>query len=102
MKCDLVTSYIPIFCPLCNLAVGLDDSEYPPQHKLFSMLQYVCRHHADNFDWFLRADDDVFIKVDVLKRLLSKLHSSEAVSGLLLNRSHFVTIQSIRKPFPRS
>ncbi|ELU09052.1 hypothetical protein CAPTEDRAFT_36409, partial [Capitella teleta] len=58
---------------------GIDETEYPPQHKSFAMLSYICAHHVDKFDWFLRADDDVYVKVDSLQSLLMSMESNEPV-----------------------
>ena len=48
---------------------GVDDS-YPPQKKSFMMLKYMHDHFIDKFEWFMRADDDVFIKGDKLDEFL--------------------------------
>lgn len=40
---------------------GVDDS-YPPQKKSFMMLKYMYDHYLDTYEWFMRADDDVYIK----------------------------------------
>jgi chondroitin sulfate synthase len=48
--------------PLVSLR-GVDDS-YPPQKKSFLMLQYMWEHYGDRFEWFLRADDDVYVRPD--------------------------------------
>lgn len=48
--------------PLVRLR-GVDDS-YPPQKKSFLMLQYMWERYGDRFEWFLRADDDVYVRPD--------------------------------------
>uniref|UniRef100_A0A7M4EUE7 Hexosyltransferase n=1 Tax=Crocodylus porosus TaxID=8502 RepID=A0A7M4EUE7_CROPO len=40
---------------------GVDDS-YPPQKKSFMMLKYMHDRYLDKYEWFMRADDDVYIK----------------------------------------
>lgn len=42
---------------------GVDDS-YPPQKKSFMMIKYMYDHYLDKYEWFMRADDDVYIKGD--------------------------------------
>lgn len=62
--------------PLISLD-GVDDS-YPPQRKSLLMLKYMHDHYIDNFEWFVRADDDVFIKGDRVEKFLRSINSSEA------------------------
>lgn len=55
---------------------GVDDA-YPPQKKSFMMLKYMHDHFIDKYEWFVRADDDVFIKGDKLDEFLRSINSSE-------------------------
>ena len=54
---------------------GVDDS-YPPQRKSFMMLKYMHDNFIEKFQWFVRADDDVFIKVGKLEKFLRSINSS--------------------------
>lgn len=63
--------------PLVALA-GVTD-EYPPQRKSLLMLLHMFEHHGDTFEWFLRADDDVYVRGDRLARLLRSLDSRRAL-----------------------
>lgn len=47
----------------------MDDS-YPPQKKSFVMLQTMADYGLNDFDWFIRADDDLFVRTDKLEKLL--------------------------------
>lgn len=38
----------------------------------------MYEHFIDKFEWFLRADDDVFIKPDKLEKFLRRVDSSKA------------------------
>lgn len=61
--------------PVIGLS-GVDDS-YPPQKKSFMMLKYIHDHYIDDYEWFMRADDDVFIKGDQLEKFLRSVNSSK-------------------------
>ncbi|XP_078687035.1 chondroitin sulfate synthase 1-like [Branchiostoma floridae x Branchiostoma belcheri] len=50
---------------------------YPPMKKSFLMLKYMYDHYVDRFDWFIRADDDVYIKGDRLGRFLRSVDARE-------------------------
>ncbi|XP_043065786.1 chondroitin sulfate synthase 1 [Drosophila bipectinata] len=53
------------------------DDRYPPQKKSFMMLYYMYEHYIDRFEWFIRADDDVYIEPDKLERFLRSIDSSK-------------------------
>ncbi|CAF0859716.1 unnamed protein product [Brachionus calyciflorus] len=50
---------------------------YPPQRKSFTLLKYLYDNYLDSYEWFLRADDDVYIKIDRLLDFLRSLDSSK-------------------------
>ncbi|XP_014671866.1 PREDICTED: chondroitin sulfate synthase 1-like [Priapulus caudatus] len=49
---------------------------YPPQKKSFMMLKFMYDNYIDKFEWFMRADDDVYIKADVMEKFLRSVNSS--------------------------
>ncbi|XP_065206859.1 chondroitin sulfate synthase 1-like [Planococcus citri] len=55
---------------------GVDDS-YPPQKKSFLMLQYMWEHFGDKYEWFFRADDDLYIRPDKIENFLRSIDSSK-------------------------
>ncbi|CAF0940746.1 unnamed protein product [Brachionus calyciflorus] len=61
--------------PLVSLP-GVDDA-YPPQKKSFMMLKFMHDNYLDKFEWFMRVDDDVYIKPDNLELFLRSLNSSK-------------------------
>lgn len=65
--------------PLPIVALKNVDDSYPPQKKSFMMLKYMHDHYLDQFEWFMRADDDVYIKSNRLESFLRSLNSSEAI-----------------------
>lgn len=71
---------------------GVDD-RYPPQKKSFMMLHYMYEHFIDKFEWFARADDDVFIRTDKLEKFLRSIDSSKPqFIGKLSILTHFYMI----------
>lgn len=65
--------------PIPIVALKNVDDSYPPQKKSFMMLKYMHDHYLDQYEWFMRADDDVYIKSERLESFLRSLNSSEAV-----------------------
>lgn len=57
----------------------------------------MYEHFIDKFEWFLRADDDVFIKPDKLEKFLRRIDSSKAqfigeLENLLMIKVNFLII----------
>jgi len=57
---------------------GVDDGAYPPQKKSFMMLAWMWDNFGTKTNWFLRADDDVFVKVEQLLEFLRPINASKA------------------------
>lgn len=71
-------STLPDNCPnLPLVALPTVDDGYPPQKKSFLMLQYMWNNFGDKYEWFLRADDDVYIRTDRLEKLLRSIDSTK-------------------------
>ncbi len=58
---------------------GVNDSQYPPLKKSLMMVKYMYDHHIDGYEWFMRADDDVYVRNDKLVRFLRSLNSSDDI-----------------------
>ena len=56
------------------IILTLIDSAYPPQQKSFQMLAYFNDELRDQYDWFIRLDDDSVLQWENLNELLSKLY----------------------------
>ncbi|KAI8507347.1 Chondroitin sulfate synthase 1 [Branchiostoma belcheri] len=50
---------------------------YPPQKKSFLMLKYMHDNFLDEYEWFVRADDDVYIRGEKLEQFLRSVNSSK-------------------------
>lgn len=61
--------------PLVSLR-GVDDS-YPPQRKSLMMLKYMHDNYIDQFEWFMRSDDDVYVRTEKLEAFLRTFDSSK-------------------------
>lgn len=61
--------------------VGLNVSEGRDHlyWKTIRALQYIYAHHLDTAEWFLKADDDTFVVVENLRRLLSRYDTDKPV-----------------------
>ncbi|KAI6241254.1 Hexosyltransferase [Aphelenchoides fujianensis] len=57
--------------PLVRLK-GVDDT-YPPQKKSFAMMRWMFDNHLNDFDWFMRADDDLYVRGERLESFLRSL-----------------------------
>ncbi|XP_026780225.3 glycoprotein-N-acetylgalactosamine 3-beta-galactosyltransferase 1 [Pangasianodon hypophthalmus] len=62
-------------------AIGLNVSEGRENlyWKTIRALQYIHSHHLNTAEWFLKADDDTFVVVENLRRLLSRYNTDEPV-----------------------
>ncbi|CAL1541377.1 unnamed protein product [Lymnaea stagnalis] len=56
---------------------GVKENDYPPQKKSFAMVEYMAKHFAQHYKWLIRADDDVYMKVDELVRFLKSIDDSK-------------------------
>ena len=67
------------FCPGLPVVVldGVKDNAYPPQHKSFMMFAWMWDHYGDKATWFMRADDDVYVKIDQLLQFLAPINSTQ-------------------------
>ena len=55
---------------------GVDDS-YPPQRKSMMMLKYMHDNYINDYEWFMRCDDDVYVRTGKLEQFLRTLNSTE-------------------------
>ena len=58
---------------------GIPDRVYPPLVKAFAAVKYMYENFINEFNWFVRADDDMYVRTQKLSDLLSKLVPYEHV-----------------------
>ncbi|XP_038077297.1 chondroitin sulfate synthase 1-like [Patiria miniata] len=79
-RVDFYSSATSVVDPKLNLPIvrlqGVDDS-YPPQKKSFLMIKYMHDNFIDKYEWFMRADDDVYVRGDRLEPFLRSINSSQ-------------------------
>lgn len=59
---------------------GVPDRVYPPFMKAYAMMQYMHDHFLNDYNWFIRADDDVYMRGHKLIDLLHSFDESEMIS----------------------
>ena len=57
---------------------GVDDT-YPPQKKVYRMLKYMHDNYINEYNWFLRADDDVYVRVPQLIQFLNTVDPNKMI-----------------------
>ena len=55
---------------------GVIDEAYPPLHKSFAMIRHMYQHYGRQFQWFIRSDDDVYIRFEELVKYLLSVDNS--------------------------
>ena len=69
---------VSIDLPIITLP-GVNDSMYPPQRKVYHMLKYMHDHFIEDYDFFMRSDDDVYVKMDRLHELLVGINPAQDI-----------------------
>ena len=70
-----ISKKLPI-APIKNITVGY---EHLTQKSVLAFL-FAYEHHFNDFDWFIKADDDTYLFVDNLRTFLSDKNSSDPVT----------------------
>jgi glycoprotein-N-acetylgalactosamine 3-beta-galactosyltransferase len=69
------TKDLPI-APIANISSGYGHLT----QKTTLALHYVYENHLNDFDWFVKADDDTYLFVENLKSFLKDQNSSEPIT----------------------
>lgn len=59
---------------------GISDNVYPPQKKSFSMMRYVHDHKVNDYEWFLRLDDDAYVHIGKFAKSSFQNHLSKSLT----------------------
>jgi len=70
-----ISKKLPI-APIKNITAGY---EHLTQKSTLAFL-FAYEHHFNDFDWFIKADDDTYLFVDNLRTFLSDKNSSDPVT----------------------
>jgi len=57
----------------------VNDTVYPPQKKVYRMLYHMYKYHLDQYDFFMRSDDDVYVRMDLLLNLLGTMNPAQDI-----------------------
>lgn len=58
---------------------GVSDNVYPPLRKTFAVIKYMYENYVNQYSWFIRADDDMYMRIKRLNEMLAKLNPEEKV-----------------------
>ena len=68
-----------VYLPVIKLK-NIPDQVYPPLKKAFAVMQYMYDHFVDDYNWFMRADDDMYLRGRKLMDLLNQMDSNAMIS----------------------
>nr|KAG5685790.1 hypothetical protein BaRGS_021912 [Batillaria attramentaria] len=75
----VTTQPLPDFAESEMHIVNVPEGRYHLTAKTFASLDHLYRHYVNDFDWFVKADDDVYIVMENLRLLLSHLSPDDPV-----------------------
>lgn len=64
--------------PVVQLA-DVEDENFSKTKMSFKMLKYMHDHYVNNFEWFMRVEDAMYLKPEKLLELLNSVNSSKDV-----------------------
>ncbi|XP_041371728.1 glycoprotein-N-acetylgalactosamine 3-beta-galactosyltransferase 1-like isoform X2 [Gigantopelta aegis] len=63
---------------LPHIVLNIPDNKRHRTAKTVSMFEYAYQRYIDDFDWFLKADDDTFVVMENLRFLLSHIKADDS------------------------
>lgn len=64
--------------PIVQLS-NVEDENFSKTKFSFNMLKYMHDHYINNYEWFMRVEDAMYLKADKLLELLNSVNSSKDV-----------------------
>jgi hypothetical protein len=64
--------------PVVQLDVDSEDDTAPQLKLSFKMLKYMYEHHFNSYEWFLRAEDSMYVKPEKLMDFLNSINSTKS------------------------
>ena len=64
--------------PVVQLA-DVEDENFSKMKLSFRMLKYMRDHYSNNFEWFMRVEDSIYLKPEKLLELLNAVNSSQDI-----------------------
>ncbi|CAH1789084.1 unnamed protein product [Owenia fusiformis] len=59
------------------MALNITEGRQHLSNKSFAAFKYLYNHHLQDFDWFLKADDDTYVIIENLKHFLKGFNPSD-------------------------
>ena len=66
------------YLPVITLP-GINDTQYPPQKKVYRTLKYMAENFIDKYDFFIRSDDDVYYRMEKLLKLVEGINPAQDI-----------------------
>jgi glycoprotein-N-acetylgalactosamine 3-beta-galactosyltransferase len=77
-KCDKIVIASNMTDPSIGAVQMKSDSSYSNLwHKLEETLHYICDQYLDEYDWFVKVDDDSYIIMENLRQFLSNVNDDD-------------------------
>ncbi|XP_034016803.1 glycoprotein-N-acetylgalactosamine 3-beta-galactosyltransferase 1 [Thalassophryne amazonica] len=71
-RCDIMLYMSSVNSDFPTVGLNVSEGRENLYWKTIKAFQYIYKHHLDEADWFLKADDDTFLVVENLRHMLTK------------------------------